>query len=202
MKSLFRLLCLFLVLFSFFSAGCDLFTPRTQAQDLTPVDSLDVFNNLINAYNTLDKDALLFCLDSNSFQFIPRERLNYEPWSYQEEKELTEKMLEILSSKRQIPPLILQVDTTLFSASEAIAYLNANYVLITSIEPYDTLAGGFELEIEKQGNYWYITEWSDVPGDTIFDTTYAGDSIIIDTLPPRETEYDWSDFKVYLLTEA
>jgi len=201
MKRLSRLLCPSIALFSLL--GCDLFDPQAQAQNRSPVDSMAVFHNLIDAYNTLDYEAFIVCLDSSTFTFVPRdttEGANYGPWGYSEETELTFTMFNILSDERRIPPLILQVDTSYFSATDTYAFLHANYLMLTPVEEYETLGGGMELEILKRGNYWYITSWKDVEGETIFveHEPEEGETLtLIDTIVPLSTANDWSDLKVY-----
>lgn len=205
MKCLLRLLCPFIALFSFL-AGCNLFDPQAQVENLSPVDSMQVFHNLVNSYNTLDYEAFHLCLDSSSFIFIPEDSTigsDYKPWEFEEETDLTFEMFNQLAAKRQIPPLILQMDTTYFSATDTHAFLHANYKMTTQIEGYETLGGGLELEIIKRGNYWYIKTWKDVFGDTIFiyHEPDAGDTVepidTVDTILPPQTDKDWSDFKVY-----
>lgn len=206
MKYQWKLLLPFTVLFSVvvLETGCDLFSPEEYAKNLTPVDSFTVFHNFINAYNTLDYEKILLSLDSTNFLFIPdtTRGAEYQPWFFAEEDQLTFEMFYLFEQSRQIPPLFLQVDTTLFSASPDSVDLHANYLLITPLEGYDTLAGGFELKISKIGNYWYISEWKDVEGKPRYETREEGDSTVVDTIYPRETEKDWSDLKVYFRTEG
>lgn len=201
MKYLLRFILPFTALFSLVAAGCDLFSPEEYAHKLTPVDSLAVFHNLVNAYNTLDYDALLLCLDSADFRFIPRDttQSDYLPWGYDDEEELTRKMFDALKKSRRIPPLLLQVDTTYLSASDSVTYLHANYFMVTPVEDYDTLAGGFEFRLIKRGNYWYVSTWKDVEGDTIY-LPIEGDTLkTTDTIPPPLTDQNWGDLKVYFL---
>lgn len=200
MKCLLRLLASSAVLSSLL-AGCNLFNPEEYAEDLNPVDSMAVFRNLVDAHNTLDYEAFLLCLDPATFRFVPKDTTqgtHYKPWGYADEDTLTSTMFKEFKSERQIPPLLLQVDTTYFSATDTLAYLYANYLLITPLKEYDTLGGGLELEILKRGNYWYISTWKDVAGETLFveHETEEGETTI-DTIPPKITEHDWSDLKVY-----
>ncbi|MCK4232074.1 hypothetical protein KAX21_03915 [candidate division WOR-3 bacterium] len=205
MKCLLRLLAFSAVLSSLL-AGCDLFNPEDYAEGLSPVDSMTVFHNLVNAYNTLDYEAFLLCLDPDTFCFVPKDTTQgtyYKPWGYEEEDVLTFAMFEEFKTERRIPPLILQIDTTRFFATDTLASLHANYLLITPLVEYDTLAGGFELKIRKRGNYWYISNWQDVAGETLFveHETEEGETTI-DTIAPKITEHDWSDLKVYFRMEV
>lgn len=188
-------------------AGCDFFDPRDYARNLTPVDSMAVFHNLIDSYNTLDYEKYLLSIDSSSFVFIPEDStrgIGYTPWNYSDESKLTLKMFNQLNKSRRIPPLLLQVDTTYFSANDTLAYLNANYLILTDFSGYETLAGGLKLEIIKRGNYWYVSSWKDVTAETLFTPHIPVDSTDtvkkVDTLPPLVTTKDWSDFKVYFRT--
>jgi hypothetical protein len=205
MKHLLKLLVLSAVLSSFL-AGCDLFNPEEYAEDPDPVDSIEVFHNLVNAYNTLDYEAFLLCLDSTAFRFIPRDTNKgtyYQSWWYDEEDKLTLVMFEELKKQRRIPPLLLQVDTTYFSSSEDSAFLHANYLLITTLEGYDTLGGGFEVKMLKRGNYWYISRWEDVEGETLFvEHEIQEGEPVIDTIPPLCTDSTWGDLKVHFRIEA
>ncbi len=200
MKHLLRFIFLFTVLFSLL-AGCDLFSPEEYAHKLTPVDSLAVFHNLVNAYNTLDYEAFVLCLDSADFRFIPLDttQSDYTPWKYEEEKELTRKMFDVIKKSRRIPGLLLQVDTTYLSATDTVTYLHANYFMITQVEDYDTLAGGFEFRLIKRGNYWFVSTWKDVLGDTIYIPAEDDTVNTIDTIVPPVTEKNWGDMKVYFL---
>lgn len=187
---------------------CEFFDPRDYARKLTSVDSMAVFHNLVDSYNTLDYEKFNLCLDSASFAFIPEDSTrgtDYTPWGGTTESKLTQKMFNQLAVSRQIPPLLLQMDTTYFSANDTMVYLDANYLMLTTIDGYETLSGGVKLEIIKRGNYWYISNWKDVTAETIFlphlpvDTT---DTKEIDTFPPLMTSKDWSDFKVYFRTSG
>lgn len=204
MKYLSMLLCLFTVLSSL--TGCDFFNPQAQLEDLSPVDSMAVFHNFINSYNTLDYEAFRFTLDSVEFTFIPEDTskgVEYKPWGFGEETDLTYDLFNYLSDSRRIPPLILQVDTSYFSTvTEDLAYLHANYLLITPVDSFDTLGGGMELELQKRGNYWYITRWEEVIPKTIYyETEDEEGETVTDSIVPLETDPDWDDLKVYFLTE-
>jgi len=190
--------------------SCDLFSPGPYAEKLTPVDSMAVFQNMINAYNTLDKQDLYLCLKPDEYIYIPKDTTlgtEYSLWDFYAESTLTKSMFDELEKNYRIPPLLLQVDTTYFSASDTHGYIHANYYITTPIDAYESLSGGIELQIRKQGNYWYIVEWKDVAGDTLYvhhppaedDTIEPIDSI--DTIFPWETEHNWSDLKVYFKTE-
>ncbi|GEM_PF-2131690 len=207
MKRLLKLLCPSIVLFSILG-GCNLFSPENYAEKLTPIDSMSVFHNLINSYNTMNYDLFTLCLDSASFKFIPEDTTRgseYRPWGYSEEDALSFNMFNLFRKSSRIPPMFLQIDTTSLNASDTLMNLKANYLLLTPLEEYDTLAGGFELEIVKRGNYWYISEWKDVQAETLFipikpdkkDTTGK----TIDTILPKNTLKDWSDLKVYFLSK-
>ncbi|MBN2379051.1 hypothetical protein JXM67_04540 [candidate division WOR-3 bacterium] len=209
MKHLLKQLFLLTLLSSPF-LSCDLFSPRAYSQDLVPIDSLTVFHNLINSYNTLDYEIFTLCLDSQTFRFIPKDTtidIEYEPWGYGDETSLTYDMFQALGSNHRIPPVILQVDTSFFSANDIQGYIHANYLLMTCVDQYETLAGGFELKILKRGNYWYLSEWKEVPAETlyIYHPPQENDTIepidTIDTIIPPQTEHDWSDLKVYFKTE-
>ncbi|MBD3286135.1 hypothetical protein GF359_06450 [candidate division WOR-3 bacterium] len=209
MKTLFRRI-LPLTALSSFLLSCDLFSPSAYAEKLTPVDSIAVFHNMIDAYNTLDKQSFYHSLDSNEFLFIPEDTSlgeEYSVWDFYAESTLTYSMFDELENDYRIPPLILQVDTTYFSASDTHGFIYANYYLQTPIAAYESLSGGLELKIHKRGNYWYITEWKDVPGETLYvahpaaeeDTVEPIDTV--DTIAPWDTDHNWSDFKVYFKTE-
>ncbi len=210
MKRLLRHLALSAALFSLL-AGCDLFNPDDYAQDLTPVDSMTVFHNLINAYNTLDYEAFLLCLDLTTFRFIHKDTTQgeyYEPWGYDEETDLTFLLFEEAKKHRQIPQLTLRVDTTEFTSTSDSAFLRANYILITPLEGYDTLGGGFELELIKRGNYWYVSTWKDVEGDSIIikhdpiEDTITGEIDSLDVIYPYPSDSTWGDLKVHFRMES
>lgn len=206
MKKFFYVILFFILVL--LAADCEFFDPRDYARELTPIDSMAVIHNLVDSYNTLDFEKFFLCLDTFSFKFNPEDSTRgtaYTPWEDSAESRLTQKMFNQLATSRQIPPLLLQMDTTSFSANDTMAYLDANYLILTAIDGYETLAGGMKLEIIKRGNYWYISNWKDVAAETIFLPHLPVDSMDtkeIDTFPPLQTPKDWSDFKVYFRTSG